>query len=116
MAAADKLLPQAKIIGLSLNGQVSNGLSKYHMPGSRVVSRYKNPWTDAVAFFSGIYAKERQISGGDATWNQETVDGKFLRSTYVPNRNTYNMLLGTIVAVSEMEWNELQITISKCFT
>lgn len=115
MAAADKLIPQAKIIGLSLNGQVENGLSKYHMPSSKGVTRYKNPWTDAVAFLSGIYSKELHIATGNATWDQQTVDGNFLKSTYVPNRNTYNLLLGTIVAASENEWNELQIAISKCF-
>ena len=34
---------------------------------------------------------------------------------FTPNRNIHELTLGMIVAISEAEWNELQIAISKSF-
>lgn len=115
MAASDKLIPLAKIMAKSLSDFPANSSAGYAMPPARNASKFRNPYTDAVTFFAGIYAKEVKIAGGDATWNQKTNDGRTLRSLYVPNRNEFGLILGSVIATTEFEWNELQETIDKCF-
>jgi hypothetical protein len=115
MAASDKLIPLAKIIAKSLTGFPANSSAGYAMPSAKKASQFRNPYTEAVAFFAGIYAKELKIAGGDATWNQRTIDGRTIRSPYVPNRGLYGLTLGTLIATSEAEWNELQIAIGASF-
>lgn len=116
MAASDKLIPLAKIMAKSLTGFPANSSAGYAMPPARKASALRNPYTDAVYFFAGIYAKAFKISGGDATWNQTTVDGRNLPSLYVPNRNAYGLILGSVIATTEFEWKELQETIDKAFS
>jgi len=90
----------------------SNG--NYKFPS---VSRnsFRNPYTDAVQFFASIYAKELKIAGGDPTWNQENVDGSVIKNLFTLNRNIHQLTLGSLVAITEPEWNELQIGISQAF-
>jgi hypothetical protein len=68
-----------------------------------------------VEFFASIYAKELRIATGNPTWNHKLVNGKNLTVDYTPNFNIHELTLGNVIAFSEFEWDELQITISRGF-
>lgn len=114
MASKDKLIPTAIIMSNSLKG-VKTTNNSFSMSYGKKRTLYDNNYTNAVYFFASIYAKELKISGGDATWNHKLVDGKNLTALYTPNRNIHDLTLGNVVASSEAEWNELQVTISRAF-
>lgn len=114
MAASDKIIPTAIILSNSLR-DVKGSTNPFRMSYGKKRSKHDNPYTDAVFFFASIYAKALKIAGGNPSWNQQFVDGKNLQKLYTPNRNMHSLTLGSVVATSEAEWNELQKTISKAF-
>lgn len=114
MAARDKIIPTAIIFSNALKG-VKGSTNPFRMSYGKTRSKYDNTYTDAIFFFASIYAKELKIAGGDATWNQQFVDGANLTALYTPNRNMHSLTLGSVVASTEAEWNELQQTISRAF-
>lgn len=114
MGAADKLIPIATQLANNLKGTRYSTSNTYKLP-ARKTSVYENPWVDAIKFFSSVYAKELKIAESNATWNYELIDGNPLVAPYSPNQHIHNMNLGALVAVSEEEWTELQIAISRCF-
>lgn len=114
MAAEDKIIPTALIMANALHGIKPSTSNTFGLPAGKP-TRYKNPYTNAVTFFASIYAKELKVAGGDPTWNHTLVDGTNIKALFTPNRNIHDLTLGMIVAFSEFEWNELQITISRAF-
>jgi len=114
MGAADKLIPIATQLANNLKGTKYSTSGTYKLP-ARKASIYENPWIDSMKFFASVYAKELKIAESNAIWNHELVDGNPLVAPYSPNQHIHNLNLGALVAVSEEEWNELQITISRCF-
>lgn len=114
MAAEDKIIPTALIMANALHGIKAYTSNTYGLPAAKS-TRFKNPYTNAVTFFASIYAKSLKVGGGDPTWNHTLVNGENIKALFTPNRNIHYLTLGSIVAFSEFEWNELQITISKAF-
>lgn len=114
MAAADKLIPTALTLANNLKGTKYSSNGTYKLPGKKN-TLFNNVYTDAVQFFASVYAKELQIANTNATWNQRMVDGSNVQSVFTPNRNIHQVTLGMLVAVSEEEWNEFQIAISRAF-
>lgn len=114
MAAADKLIPTALTLANNLKGTKYSSGGTYKLPGKNN-TLFNNVYTDAIQFFASIYAKELNIADANTTWNQRMVDGSNVQSVFTPNRNIHNINLGMLVAVSEAEWNELQIAISRAF-
>lgn len=113
MAAEDKLIPTAIIMANALHG-VKKVAPNFSLPAKKA-SKFSNTYTNAVDFFASIYAKELKVATGDPTWDHKLVDGENLTALFTPNRNIHDLTLGMIVAFSEAEWNELQITISRAY-
>ena len=114
MGAADKLIPIATTIANNLHGVRYSTGAIFKLPG-KSMGKFNNVWTDAADFFASIYAKELKIAESNSTWNYELVNGQPLKSPFSPNHHTHSLNLGMLVAVSEEEWNELQIAISRSF-
>lgn len=114
MGAADKLIPIATQLANNLKGTKYSTGGTYKLP-ARKISLTDNPWVDAIKFFASVYAKELKIAESNSIWNHELVDGNVLVASYSPNQHIHNLNLGALIAVSEEEWNELQIAISRSF-
>jgi hypothetical protein len=114
MAANDKITPTALLIANNLKGTKYSTKSTYKLT-SKTTSKYKNVYTDAVEFLASLYAKEVKVADFNALWNFRNVDESPNTAPYTPNKNFNYDLVGQVVAFSELEWNELQIAISKAF-
>jgi hypothetical protein len=112
MGAKDKLIPNAITIANNLHGIKYSTTGTYRQPAKKT-NKYNNPVIDAINFISSIYAKEIKIADSNATWNYTLVNGKPQLDVFTPDQNTHHMNLGMLVAVSENEWDELQIAISE---
>ncbi len=113
MAAADKLLPNALSISNNLRGIKNSTRGTYRLPAKKA-SKYSNPYVDAVEFIANIYNRELKIAIANmVTDTQKVPQSPLLPRRYTPNVNQQDITLGTIVAFSEFEWKELQVTISK---
>lgn len=114
MAANDKLIPTALLIANNLYGTRYSTKGGYKLPAAK--GSAFNPLTDAIQFYAAIYAKELKIAGNNQIWNYTFVNGDNVSTQYTPVRNVYTLSLGSLVAISEAEWNELQIAISRTWT
>ena len=113
MGATDKLIPTAIILGNNLKG-IPFSTRSYRMPAKKA-SIHQNPYTYAIQFFASIYAKGNKVANRNEVWNHKLVDGSNSTALFTPTKNNHDLTLGMIVAISEEEWNELQIAISKSF-
>lgn len=114
MAANDKITPTALLIANNLKGTKYSTKSTYKLT-PKTTSKYKNVYTDAVEFLASLYSKELKVADSNAVWNFRNADESPNKAPYSPNKNANYEILGQIVAFSELEWNELQIAISKAF-
>ena len=114
MAANDKITPTALLIANNLKGTKYSTKSTYKLT-PKTYSKYKNVYTDAVEFLASVYAKELKVADFNALWNFRNADESPNKAPYTPNKNANYDLIGQVVAFSELEWNELQIAISKAF-
>lgn len=112
MAATDKLIPNAITVANNLHG-VKYSTSGFYKQPSKKINKYNNPFIDAVNFVASIYAKELKVADGNAVWDYRLIDGSPQKDVFTPDQNTHHLNLGMVVAISENEWNELQIAISK---
>lgn len=112
MASSDKLIPNAITIANNLHG-VKYSTSGFFKQPSKKINKYNNPLIDAIKFIASIYAKEVKVANSNATWDYRLIDGAPQKDVFTPDQNTHHLNLGMVVAISEDEWNELQITISK---
>lgn len=114
MAASDKLIPTALTIANNLKGIEYSTKGFYRLPGKKT-SKWQNLYVDAVNYFASIYAKEVKVADSNNTWDYRLIDGSVQKDVFTPDQNIHHLNLGMIVAISEAEWNELQIAISKTF-
>ena len=112
MASSDKLIPNAITIANNLH-EVKYSTSGFYKQPSKKINKYNNPLIDAINFVASIYAKEVKVADSNATWNYTLVNGLPQLDLFTIDQNTHHHNLGMVVAISEDEWNELQITISK---
>ena len=112
MAANDKLIPNAITIANNLQG-VKYSTSGFYKQPSKKINKYNNALIDAINYIASVYAKEVKVADSNATWNYTLVDGSPQLDLFTPDQNTHHLNLGMVVAISEDEWDELQITISK---
>jgi hypothetical protein len=112
MAATDKLIPNAITVANNLKGIKYSTSGTYRQPAKKT-SKYKNPLIDAINYVASIYAKEVKVANFNETWNYTLVDGSPQLDVFTPDQNLHHMNLGMVLAISENEWNELQIAISK---
>lgn len=112
MGSTDKLIPNAITVANNLHGIKYSTSGAYRQPAKKI-SKYKNPIIDAVNYVSSIYAKELKVANFNETWNYTLVNGQPQLDVFTPDQNLHHMNLGMIVAVSENEWDALQIAISK---
>ena len=112
MASSDKLIPNAITIANNLHG-VKYSTSGFYKQPSKKINKYNNALIDAINFVASIYAKEVKVADSNATWNYTLVNGLPQLDLFTIDQNTHHHNLGMVVAISEDEWNELQITISK---
>lgn len=117
MAATDKLIPTALLLTNNLKCTRYSTSGTYKLPAKKI-SKYQNPCQDIFQFLGSIYAKELKVANSNELWNFEMntlfiLTPKKIQALYTPNRNVHDLNLATIVAVSEAEWNELQVAISK---
>jgi hypothetical protein len=114
MAANDKITPTSLLIANNLKGTPFSTKNTYKLTSGKK-TKYKNPYTDAVDFLSIVYAKELKVADFNAIWNFRNNIDQPVKARYTPNVNANFDLIGQIVAFSENEWDELQITISQAF-
>ena len=114
MASKDKLIPTALTIANNLHGIKYSTGGTYKLPGKKF-SKYQNLYIDAVNFFASIYAKEIKVANFNEVWDYKLVDGSVQKDVFTPDQNIHHLSLGMVVAFSETEWDELQVTISKAF-
>jgi hypothetical protein len=114
MITDNKLLPKAYSIANNIKGIKLNTSSSYRLP-SRKTSKWQNPVIDAVNFMASVYAKEVKIANFNADWDKRLVNGEPQTDQYVVVQSNHYKTVGTIVAFSELEWDQLQVTISKLF-
>lgn len=112
MAANDKLIPNAITIANNLHG-VKYSTSGFYKQPSKKINKYNNPLLDSINFIASIYAKEVKVADSNAVWDYRLITGEPQKDVFTPDQNTHHMNLGMVVAISETEWNRLQITISK---
>lgn len=112
MAANDKLIPNAITIANNLQGVRLSTSNTFRQP-SKKVSKYDNPLIDAINYIASIYAKEVKVADNNAVWNYTLVNDKPQVDPFTLNQNIHHLNLGMVLAISESEWNELQVTISK---
>lgn len=114
MAAQDKITPTSLLIANNLKGTKYSTKNTYKLT-PKSTGKYKNVYTDAVDFLASVYAKEVKVADFNNLWNYRNADESPNKAKYSPNKNANYEILGQIVAFSELEWDELQITISKAF-
>lgn len=114
MAANDKITPTSLLIANNLKGTPFSTKNTYKLTSGKK-TKFKNPYTDAVDFLSIVYAKELKVADFNAIWNFRNNIDQPVKAPYTPNVNANFDLVGQIVAFSENEWDELQITISQAF-
>lgn len=114
MITDNKLLPKAYTIANNIKGIKLSTSGGYRMP-YRKTSKWQNPVLDAVNFLASVYAKEVKVADFNADWNKRLIDGEPQKDQFVVVQSSHYKTIGTIIAFSEMEWNQLQITISKLF-
>jgi hypothetical protein len=114
MAANDKITPTSLLIANNLKGTKYSTKNTYKLTPKNT-GKYKNVYTDAVDFLASVYAKELKVADFNDLWNFRNADEAPNKAQYTPNKNANYEVLGQIVAFSELEWDELQITISKAF-
>lgn len=114
MAANNKITPTALLIANNLKGTKYSTKSTYKLT-PKTTSKYKNVYTDAVEFLASVYAKELKVADFNDIWNYRNADDSTNKAPYTPNKNANYEILGQIVAFSETEWEDLQITISQAF-
>lgn len=114
MASKDKLIPTALTIANNLKGIRYSTGGTYKLFGKKF-SKWQNLYIDAVNYFASIYAKELKVANFNEAWDYKLVDGSVQKDVFTPDQNIHHLNLGMVVAISENEWNELQITISKAF-
>jgi hypothetical protein len=114
MAANDKLIPTALTLANNLKGTKLYATNTFKLPGKKK-SKWENPYIDAVNYFASIYAKEVKVAAFNSTWNHELINGEPQVDPHTLDQNIHHLSLGMVVAFSEYEWDELQITISKAF-
>lgn len=114
MAAEDKLIPTALTLANNLKGTRLLSTSTFKLQ-SKKRSKWENPYIDAVNYFASIYAKELKVAEFNNVWNHELIDGKPQVDPATLDQNIHHLSLGMVVAFSETEWDQLQITISKAF-
>lgn len=114
MAANDKITPTALLIANNLKGIKYSTKSTYKLT-PKTASKYENVYTNAVDFLASIYAKEIKVADFNADWNKRLIDGEPQKDPFAVVQSFHYKNVGTIIAFSEIEWNELQITISKAF-
>lgn len=112
MAAQDKLIPSAITLSNNLKGVKLYTQGTFRMPAKKS-SKWANPFIDALNFLASVYAKELRISTGDPSWNHLLANGAKQKDVFTIDQNMHHLTLGSIVAFSENEWDELQIAISK---
>lgn len=112
MAAEDKLIPTALTLANNLKGTRLYSTNTFKLPGKKK-SKWENPYIDAVNYFASIYAKELRVAAFNAEWNHELVNGEPQTDPATLDQNIHHLSLGMVVAFSELEWDQLQITISK---
>ena len=112
MAAQDKLIPSAITLSNNLKGTKLYTQGNFRMPAKKS-SKWANPFIDGMNFLASIYAKALRVATGDASWNHRLVDGEPQKDVFTIDQNMHHLTLGSIIAFSENEWDELQITISK---
>lgn len=114
MAAEDKLIPTALTLANNLKGTKLYSTNTFKLP-SKKKSKWENPYIDAVNYFASVYAKELKVAAFNIEWNHELVNGEPQTDPATLDQNIHHLSLGMVVAFSELEWNQLQITISKAF-
>lgn len=114
MITDNKLLPKAYTIANNIKGIKLSTSGGYRMP-SRKTSKFQNPVLDAVNFLASVYAKEVKVADFNADWNKRLIDGTPQKDQFVVVQSSHYKTIGTIIAFSETEWDQLQITISKLF-
>lgn len=112
MAAEDKLVPTALTIANNLKGTRLYSTNTFKLP-SKKKSKWENPYMDAVNYFASIYAKELKVAKFNLPWNHELENGEPQTDPSTLDQNIHHLSLGMVVAFSEKEWDQLQITISK---
>ena len=112
MAAQDKLIPSAITLSNNLKGTKLYTQGNFRMPAKKS-SKWANPFIDGMNFLASIYAKALRVATGDASWNHRLVDGEPQKDVFTIDQNMHHLTLGSIIAFSENEWDELQIAISK---
>ena len=112
MAFTDKLIPNAVTIANNLHLVKYSTSGTYRQPAKKT-SKYKNPIIDAINYISSIYAKEIKVANSNAVWDYKLIDGSPQLDVFTVDQNTHHGNLGMIVAVSENEWDQLQIAISQ---
>lgn len=115
MANQEIIIPNAINIANNLNGVAYSTAGTYRLPAKKK-SKYSNPYIDAVEFFANIYNRELKIAVANIlTPTDAPVQSPLLPKEFTPNVNLQDLTLGTVVAFSETEWEQLQITISRAF-
>lgn len=114
MAAEDKLIPTALTLANNLKGTRLYSTNTFKLP-SKKKSKWENPYMDAVNYFASIYAKELKVAKFNLPWNYELENGEPQTDPATLDQNIHHLSLGMVIAFSEVEWDALQITISKGF-
>lgn len=114
MASQDKLIPSAIALSNNLHGIKTSTTGTFKLQG-KPKSKWANPFIDVVMFFASIYAKQNKIATGDMSWNHKLDNNTFSTDLFTVDQNTAQLTLGSVVAISEAEWDELQVTISKAY-
>lgn len=114
MAAQDKLIPAAITLANNLSGVKLSTSGTFKMP-TKAKTKWDNAFIDVVKFFASIYAKQNKIATGDMSWNHKLDDGQPVIEPFSLDQNIAQLTLGSVVAISEAEWNEFQIAISRCY-
>lgn len=112
MAAKDKLIPTAILLANNLYATRFSTSGGYKLP-AKSTSKYNNPYTDAAEFLADVYQKELLLSTGQTGPLPQA--NEIFSQRYTPDQNNRRLTLGSVVAFTEAEWNELQITISRMF-
>lgn len=114
MAAQDKLTPIAITLANNLNGTRLSTGATFKMT-SKAKSKWDNPFMDVVKFFASVYAKQNKVATGDMSWNHKLDNTQPNIDPFSLDQNISQLTLGSVVAISETEWNELQVAISRCY-
>ena len=108
----NRLIPNAITVANSLKNTKFASSGSYRMKG-KSVTLYNNPLIDAINFIASIYAKELNVANSNSIWDFKLVNGNNQLAPFSPDQGNHYLNLTGIVAISEEEWNELQVTISK---